>query len=180
MKAFKKGVIPIDTDELNDLIRRTGQGDMNALEILYREMKDSVYGLALMYTKSYSDADDIVHDTFLAVWKNAAGYRAGGPKSWIMKIARNISLTQIKKQNRSMELDENISEDDFREKVNNSVLLETMLNHLKEREREIVLLHAHGFSHEEIGRITGTPAATIRWKYSRAIRKLSELSGGEI
>ena len=84
-------MIPIETDELNDLIRRTGQGDMDALELLYRSMKDSVFGMALMYTKSYSDADDIVHDTFLSVWKNAGSYKPGGPKSWIMKITRNIS-----------------------------------------------------------------------------------------
>lgn len=172
-------MIPIETDELNDLIRRTGQGDMDALELLYRSMKDSVFGLALMYTKSYSDADDIVHDTFLSVWKNAGSYRPGGPKSWIMKITRNISVTYLKKQNRGTELDENIAAADFHDKLCDTVMLESMLKHLSESEREIVMLHAQGFSHEETGKITGRPAATVRWKYSMAIKKLAEISGGE-
>lgn len=172
-------MISIDTDKLNDLIRRTGQGDMDALGQLYTEMKGSVFGLALMYTKSYSDADDIVHDTFLAVWKSASGYRAGGPKSWIMKTARNISLNYIKKCDRISELDENLETEDFSDRINNSVMLENMLKHLNEREREIVVLHANGFSHEEIGKITGRPGATVRWIYSRAVRKLSEISGGD-
>lgn len=169
----------IETDKLNDLIRRTGQGDTEALDLLYREMKDSIFGLALMYTGSYSDADDIVHDTFLSVWEHSGRYREGGPKSWIMKIARNISLNYIKKRGRCSQLDENAESEDFSEKVNSSVMLENMIKHLNEKEREIVMLHAHGFSHEEAGKITGRPGATVRWIYSRAIRKLSELSGGE-
>ena len=32
---------------------------------------------------------------------------------------------------------------------------------------------------EEIAKITGRPGATVRWKYSNAIKKLSEISGGE-
>ena len=58
-------------------------------------------------------------------------------------------------------------------------MLMNLLKHLKESEREIVMLHAHGYSHEEIAKITGRPGATVRWKYSNAIKKLSEISGGE-
>ena len=65
-------MISIEKETLNDLIRRTGEEDMDALGTLYIKMKDSVFGLALMYTKSFSDADDIVHDTFIAVLYNAA------------------------------------------------------------------------------------------------------------
>ena len=73
-------MIPINTDELERLIRRTGEGDMDALETLYKELKDSIFGLALMYTKSFSDAEDIVHDTFLAVWKNSSEFKRGAPR----------------------------------------------------------------------------------------------------
>ncbi len=172
-------MIPINTDELERLIRRTGEGDMDALETLYKELKDSIFGLALMYTKSFSDAEDIVHDTFLAVWKSSSEFRKGAPKAWIMKIARNISLNFIKKQSRSRELDENFASEDFCGKSEDSVMLMNLLKHLKESEREIVMLHAHGYSHEEIAKITGRPGATVRWKYSNAIKKLSEISGGE-
>ena len=172
-------MIPINTDELERLIRRTGEGDNDALETLYREMKDGIFGLALMYTKSFSDAEDIVHDTFLAVWRSSSEFRKGAPKAWIMKIARNISLTYLKKRSRSRELDENLASEDFREKSEGSVMLVNLLKHLNETEREIVMLHAHGFTHDEIARITGRPGATVRWKYSNAIKKLSEISGGE-
>ena len=58
-------------------------------------------------------------------------------------------------------------------------MLVNLLKHLNETEREIVMLHAHGFTHDEIAKITGRPGATVRWKYSNAIKKLSEISGGE-
>ncbi len=172
-------MIVISTDELDDLIRRTGQGDREALGLLYSELKDSVFGLALMYTKSYSDSDDIVHDTFISVWNSAGRYRAGSPKAWVMKIARNASLTYIKKQNRITELDENIPEGDFSERTGDSVMLKSMLNHLNEKEREIVMMRAHGYTFEEISKITGIITGTAKWKYSAAIKKLSKLAGGE-
>ena len=106
---------------------------MDALETLYKELKDGIFGLALMYTKSFSDAEDIVHDTFLAVWKSSSEFKRGAPKAWIMKIARNISLNFIKKQSRSRKLDENFASEDFCGKSEDSVMLMNLLQHLNSR-----------------------------------------------
>jgi len=174
-----KEVIPIETKELGMLIKRISGGETEALELLYREMKDCVFGLALVYTKSYADADDVVHDTFLAVWKNADTYTEVNPKSWIMTIARNFSLKCIKRKNEICEYDENILSDDFSDKLANVDMINKMLENLGEKEREIVMLYSHGFSHSEIAKITGSTYATVRWKYRNAIKKLTRLFGDE-
>ncbi len=52
------------------------------------------------------------------------------------------------------------------------LLLGHLLEALDRDERAMVLLHAWGYAHREIARILGRPAATVRWKYGRAIKKL--------
>jgi RNA polymerase sigma-70 factor, ECF subfamily len=52
--------------------------------------------------------------------------------------------------------------------------LNSLLSILKKEEREIVVLYSVGFSHKEIAVILKRPYATVRWKYSNAISKLSQ------
>lgn len=172
-------MIPIETEELNGLIEKIKNRDMDALEKLYQQMKDSIFGLALVYTKSLSDADDVVHDTILAVWNHADQFRGGNPKAWIITIARNYALKCIKQKNRFAELDDGLISEDFRDRVGDAQLIENMLRNLNENEREIVMLYSYGFSHAEIAKITGRTYSGVRWKYSNAIKKLIRLTGGE-
>lgn len=173
-------MIPIENDELNDLIIRIAQKEKSALEQLYIEMKGSIFGLALMYTKSVSDSDDIVQDTMLTVWNNADKYHKGSPKAWIITIARNISLKYIRERKRSGELPEDIPAEDFRSHLHNTCTVELLLKNLDEKEREIVMMYSYGFSHAEISEITGRPCATIRWKYRNALKKLNRIAGADL
>ncbi len=169
----------MEKEELNDIILRIQGKDTKALEKIYTDMKGCVYGLAYVYTKSHSDSEDIVQNTFLRVWNKADTYKNDNPKAWIMTIARNLSIDSINHGKRFAELDENISTDDCYSKIADAEMLNTLLSTLEEAEREIVILYSNGFSHSEIAQITSRPYATVRWKYSNAIKKLIEISGGE-
>jgi len=54
-----------------------------------------------------------------------------------------------------------------------------LFKHLKEEEREIVLMYSQGFTHAEIAEITGRPRPTVIWKYNNALKKLKKISGGD-
>lgn len=169
----------MEKEELNDIILRIQKKDTKALEKIYNDMKGCVYGLAYVYTKSHSDSEDIVQNTFLRVWSKADTYKKDNPKAWIMTIARNLSIDNINQGKRFTELDENIRTDDCYSKITDTDMLNTLLSTLEETEREIVILYSYGFSHSEIAKITSKPYATVRWKYSNAIKKLIKISGGE-
>ncbi len=151
---------------------------MKALETLYNQMKGCVYGLAFVYTKSHSDAEDIVQNTFLHIWDKLDTYNPKNPKAWIMTIARNLSLDCIRKSGKAAELDENIYAEDCYTKIFDTDMLRTLLKTLSSSEREIVILYSYGFSHLEIAEIASLPYATVRWKYSNAIKKLIKATGG--
>ncbi len=169
----------MEKDNLNDILNRIQHKDMKAFETLYSQMKGCVYGLAFVYTRSHSDAEDIVENTFLHVWNKADTYNSKNPKAWIMTIARNLSIDCIRQSKKTAELDENIYAEDCYSKIFDSNMLNTMLKLLNESEREIVTLYSYGFSHSEIAKMTSQQYATVRWKYSNAIKKLVKATGGD-
>lgn len=168
----------LENSNLNDLLRRIKEKDMTALEEIYSAMKNCVYGLAFTYTKSHSDSEDIVQDTFLTVWKKCNTYSENNPKAWIMTIAKNLSINCIKKNKINLELDENISYNENFESTANTEMIKSMLSNLKDAECKIVVMYSYGFSHAEIAEVLSLPCSTVRWKYRNAIKKLMKLSGG--
>lgn len=169
----------MEKENLEDVMKKIKERDKSALEVLYKEMKGCIYGLAYVYTESHSDAEDIVQNTFLHIWNRADTYKTGNPRSWIMTIARNLSLDHIRSRKNTAELDENIHDTDHISQVIDKYSVKQLLANLGEEEREIVLLYSYGFSHSEISKIIKKPYSTVRWKYSYAIKKLIKISGGE-
>ena len=57
---------------LDALLERIANGDTAALEALYRRTQTAVYGFALSVLKNAHDAEDVLHDCYVAVWDGAA------------------------------------------------------------------------------------------------------------
>lgn len=169
----------MERKDLEDVLKRIKEGDKGALEILYREMKGCVYGLAFVYTGSHSDSEDIMQNTFLNIWNRAKKYKAGNPSAWIMTIARNLSVDYIRSRGKMSELDENIPDNDHISDLLDSHEIKRLLSYLGKDEREVVLLYSYGFSHSEISEIIHVPHSTVRSRYSNAIKKIIKISGGE-
>lgn len=161
------------------LVRRIGAADQGALSELYERIKTPVYGLALAILRDPCDAEDVMQSTFIRVWDCAGQYRPGtDARAWILKIAKNLALGQLRSRKRagtvSLDAVAEAAEPDAITPMLDRVLLDTLLATLDDSERQIVLLHATGgYTHQEIAAVLGRPAATIRWKYSQALRKLS-------
>src|SRR6185437_9869868 len=58
-----------------ELIRRTGDGDRSAFEVLYRRYARPVFGLALRRLGDRGRAEDAVQETFASIWRAARSYR---------------------------------------------------------------------------------------------------------
>ncbi|MFR1517819.1 MAG: RNA polymerase sigma factor [Clostridia bacterium] len=166
-------------DTLDHYIFGIARGDRNALEGLYQSAHAAVYGFALSLCKNIPDAEDILQDVFIQIWKAAGQYTsAGKPMAWIFTITRNLCLLCLRQKNRlvpvpSEELCEHfdasaqITSDD-------RIVLEGLLEALQDTERQIVVLHAlSGMKHREIASFLQIPLPTVLSKYRRAIKKLS-------
>ncbi|MBY5933556.1 sigma-70 family RNA polymerase sigma factor [Tateyamaria omphalii] len=83
------------------LLARIGQGDMSAMKTLYEYHADAVARFVRPRVRDAAEADDIVHDTMLSVWRGAAGFQGrSSVRSWILTLARNKTVDHIRKQAR--------------------------------------------------------------------------------
>lgn len=166
---------PVD----EELIFKIADGDMEAFRILYDAVSGSVYGFVLSIVKNRYDADDVLQDTFLKIYSNAAGYKKQGkPLAWILTIAKNSAYSKLRESGRTESLEEQTVEPiDFScvENTERRVMLEMIFQHLSDEEKQILILHAvSGMKYREIALFLDMPINTVLSKYHRAIRKLKE------
>lgn len=164
---------------LDTLLGRIADGDTAALEALYRRTQTAVYGFALSVLKNAHDAEDVLHDCYVAVWNNAVQYRSQSkPMAWLITIAKNLCLGQLRAQRKTAEMPEELpflSADAAGISVEDRTVLSACMRQLSDGERQIVTLHAvAGFKHREIAAILQMPLATVLSKYNRAIKKLKQ------
>ena len=66
------------------------------LEHLYHNHRMAVFNICYAYTKSREEANDLVQETFIKAHLGLAGFeRRCQPKTWLIRIAINQSLTRI-------------------------------------------------------------------------------------
>ncbi len=165
-------------EEADRLLARVAQGDSDALEALYRQLRVPAYGLALAVLEERTEAEDVVQETFLRVWQAAGQHRPGADgRAWVLAIARNLARERLRKRKDAFSFDE-VTEPllpDPSLRVNDRLCLRQAFAVLDETERQIVMLYAvGGYSHKEIAAALGKPYATVRWKFRRAMGKLKE------
>ena len=166
---------------IDEYIDRLSDGDMNALDDLYRLIKSDVYAYALSKVLNKDDASDIMQDTFMHIYKNAKLYkRQGKPMAWIITIESNLIKRYFNLKNREAIIDDEVlskqaSNDNKLEKTFNNRLIDEMLNKLDSSEREIIVLHiVSNLKFREIAKMLDKPLSTILSKYNRAMKRLKK------
>lgn len=168
-----------DSEELDRLLRGISRGEREALERLYQATRTSVYSFALSILKNHPDAEDVLHDCYVAVWQGAGGYVSHGkPLAWMLTITKNLCLQKLREQRKTeagLEDRELTLPDTAALTMEDRSALRACLEQLSDQERQIVALHAvAGFKHREIAALLALPLSTVLSKYNRAIKRLKQ------
>lgn len=77
------------------------KGDKRALNLLYENYSNSLYGVILKITVNEEVAQDALQETFIKVWKNASKYDVKKAKlfTWLFRIARNTAIDKLRSFN---------------------------------------------------------------------------------
>ena len=168
----------MDNRRIDDLLRRLREGDDAAFEELYVGTLRGVYAFLYSYFRDHHDAEDASQTVYLKIKLNIHSYKNGGGRAWMLEIAKNYALNELKVRRRVQLVDgtEELSAltggapDD---KPGELELIDIMKKTLTEEEERITVLHVlWGYKHRDIGRILSLPPATVRSKYSRAMEKM--------
>ncbi len=162
--------------DFNTCIQRISVKDTDALESLYREIKDSVYRYALTLLQDHGLAEDAMQITFLKIMANADSYRSGiTGKAWIMAITRNTchDLRQKKIPVAEDEIINSVSDDNSIDALTDSIAVREAFLKLTPVEREVMSLYVFsGLRQTEIAQVMKMPYIKVRSHYGYAVKKL--------
>lgn len=77
-----------------DLLAAAAAGHREAFGVLVDRHQASIFRLARLLTRSESDAEDVLQQTFLNAWRSAAQYRGdAGVRTWLLTITRHVAFS---------------------------------------------------------------------------------------
>ncbi|MBU0611946.1 sigma-70 family RNA polymerase sigma factor [Patescibacteria group bacterium] len=136
------------------------------------------------------NAPDMVQEVFIKVWKNISNFNPSKAslKTWIFAIAKN-SITDFLRKRKCLNfsdleyeedpvfseniVDENILPDEALQRLQNSSLLDKLLNQLPPQYKTVLILHyQEEMTFNEIGKILEKPLNTVKSYHHRAILEL--------
>jgi RNA polymerase sigma-70 factor (ECF subfamily) len=169
-------------DDAESVIARVRAGDPAALEVLYRSFETPVYNVARRICRTVEDAEDVLQETFLEVYRSIGQYRGDGSLwGWVRQVAASKALMRLRR-NKYRDTDELHDEVHAFRKEDTPLRmdLEAALERLPEVSRAVVWLHdVEGYTHEEIAAMMGKTPSFSKSQLARAHVKLRRWLGEE-
>ncbi|HME37890.1 MAG TPA: sigma-70 family RNA polymerase sigma factor [Steroidobacteraceae bacterium] len=162
----------------SELLVAVAAGNRQALEELYLGYHRRLARFLSRFTPRYENVEEIINDTFLAVWQSAKDFRhASQVSTWIIGIAYRTALKSLRRQKHHTAAG---SLDDYPEQTVDPTSetevqdwLRHGLNQLPVEQRLTLELAYHmGHSLEEIAAITECPVGTVKARMFHAREKL--------
>ncbi len=176
----------------NELVRAAQTGDERAFRRLVERYEPKVYRLALKMMREPQDAEDVLQETFINVFRHLDSFRGDAEFStWIYRIATNASLMKLRSKKPVASLDEPVDAEEEtlpRELTDWSATPEEMLlsretraqmelalARLPETLRTVfVLRDVEGLNVEETARVLDISQANVKTRLHRARLALRE------
>ena len=171
-----------------DVLKQFQRGDRKAFDRVYAAFSAGMYGVCLRYTRCADDAQDVLQETFIKVYKNCGQYSVDKPlAAWIKTIAINTALTYIKKTYRFQlhnddsyfdEQQELVLEPEDQEQLKRQLL--HVLNKLPDGYRTVFNLFViENLTHKEIAAHLEISENTSKTQYFKAKRMIQQLLESE-
>ncbi len=167
------------------LLAGLGSGDSAAAAAFIRRFQGRVYGLAMTIVGDAMTAEEVAQETFTRAWRHASAYdpRRARVSTWLLSIARNIAIDQIRIRRYepvdpemffSLELASAEDSPDDRAVAGDeaATLRDAMRNLPVEQRRALVLASFYGRTGREISEMEGVPLGTVKTRIRTAMLKL--------
>ena len=84
--------------QLAAALARVASGDRAALRVVYQDTSAKLFGVCLRILKDRSEAEDVLQEVFVTVWRKAASFDPGkaSPITWLVAIARNRAIDRLR------------------------------------------------------------------------------------
>lgn len=160
----------------SDLIKGCIEGDRRMQEELYRRFSPKMYAVCLRYANNSEDAQDLLQEGFIKIFRNLHRFRAEGSfEGWIRRVFVNTAIEHYRKKSAQLssvsEKEENTIEDTDITALD-SLAEKDILNLIQELSpgyKTVFNLYVvEGYSHKEIGEMLGISEGTSKSQLARA------------
>lgn len=182
---------PSKTDDLR-LMRRVAAGDEAAIEELYDRFSSLVYRMAYQVMPTRADADDVVQEVFVRLWRTADRFdpKRAALVTWVMLIARRHMVDRLRRTqarirtaaiaDEAIQMAPEAHPGEGMEQDERVAVLLARINSLPELQQTVVKrAYLGGQTLKQIGIELGVPLGTIKSALSRALVRLRERPIGE-
>jgi RNA polymerase sigma-70 factor (ECF subfamily) len=158
------------------LVRECLAKKPEAQKLLYEHFSETMLGICYRYTKSLKDAEDVLQEGFVKVFRNLHQFKNEGELgAWIRRIMVNTALNFLKRSRKyqdemffTEEYLHPVADDDPQVHLHAKELAD-LIRQLPSGYQTIFNLYAvEGYSHIEIGEMLGISDGTSRSQYARA------------
>ena len=173
-----------DADDLLVLLKRVSAADTDAFKRLYDRTSAKLLGIILRICRDRDQANDILQEVYVRVWKKAAQYNsaAGKPITWLAAIARNAAIDEVRRV-KTPDADtgggQRVQPEDLADRLIGQVAwleqesLRVCLDRVESSQRTCIMLaYCEGYSREELGLQFDRPVATIKTWLHRGLKSL--------
>ncbi|WP_121246530.1 sigma-70 family RNA polymerase sigma factor [Mucilaginibacter phyllosphaerae] len=154
-----------------------------AFNLLLKKYQQKIYWHVRRMVIDHDDADDIVQDVFIKIWKNLPGFRNDAQLyTWMYRIATNECITFLnkKKAKNNISLDDvdyeladtlsgsdQFSGDQIQRKLQEAILT------LPDKQRLVFnMKYYDDMKYEEISDVLGTSVGALKASYHLAVKKI--------
>jgi RNA polymerase sigma factor (sigma-70 family) len=164
------------------LVTRCKKGDVHAFRELYNAYSAAMYNICLRMAGNAADAEDLLQEAFMQVFKNIERLEnAGSVTAWIKRIVVNHCLSHLRRKKVYFEEVDNVEvgedgavdEDSFAWTV---AAIKEAIHVLPHGYRTVLNLYIfEEYSHKEIAAMLDISESTVKTQYMRAKEKVRQI-----
>ena len=175
-----------DPAQLRAWLHASARRDRLAFRSLYDASSPKLYGLALRILGRRELAEEVLQESFVAIWHNAGEYESAlsAPMTWMTTIVRNRAFDQLRRIRNDAELD---LDGDAHESLvdlaatpaeqlqmsSEARALADCMAALEEKHREVVgMAFFHDLSYNDVAQKLALPLGTVKTWIRRSLVRL--------
>lgn len=170
-----------------ELLTLISAGDVRAVGELYDRYAPTLFPIALRIVRERSEAEDVLHDAFVAVNERAGQYASdrGSVVAWLVTLVRNLSIDRTRRRDRRGALAREVLPHEPPQSVRDPERLTSeaverdkirrALASLPDAQRQTLeVAFFEGLSYPEIAARENVPLGTIKSRAARALAALRD------
>ena len=159
------------------ILERVEHGDQEAMGLLFDRYSGIVYSVALRVLKDTGQAEDVMQDIFIQIWKKPGAFISGRGSlgAWLVVVARNRAIDALRRRRPTDSVEDVVltSSTDLAAEAERNTLMEKVRAYMgqlpPEQRKSVEMAYFEGLSHSEIAEKTGDPLGTVKTRIRLAL-----------